>query len=96
MCAGDIAEEHNRLQRALQLLLMLLPAENRSLLSDVLQLLHLAASHESTNKMSADNLATLFTPHLLCPRKVGHLSFSDMPISCKYILCNPSFNQTKY
>jgi len=59
-----------RLLRALQLLLLLLPTENRVLLQDVLQLLHLTASHEGKNKMSADSLATLFTPHLLCPRKV--------------------------
>lgn len=60
----------NRLLRALQLLFLLLPAENRILLKDVLQLLHLTASHERKNKMCADSLATLFTPHLLCPRKV--------------------------
>jgi hypothetical protein len=59
-----------RLLRALQLLFLLLPTENRVLLKDVLQLLHLTASHEGRNKMSADSLATLFTPHLLCPRKV--------------------------
>jgi hypothetical protein len=59
-----------RLLRALQLLLLLLPTENRVLLKDVLQLLHLTASHEGKNKMSSDSLATLFTPHLLCPRKV--------------------------
>jgi len=59
-----------RLLRALQLLLLLLPTENRVLLKDVLQLLHLTAGHEGKNKMSADSLATLFTPHLLCPRKV--------------------------
>jgi hypothetical protein len=60
-----------RLLRALQLLLLLLPTENRVLLQDVLQLLHLTASHEGKNKMSADSLATLFTPHLLCPRKLS-------------------------
>jgi hypothetical protein len=59
-----------RLLRALQLLFLLLPTENRVLLKDVLQLLHLTAKHEGKNKMSADSLATLFTPHLLCPRKV--------------------------
>jgi len=60
----------SRLLRALQLLFLLLPPENRVLLKDILQLLHLTASHEGKNKMSADSLATLFTPHLLCPRKV--------------------------
>jgi hypothetical protein len=60
----------SRLLRALQLLFLLLPVENRVLLKDILQLLHLTASHEGKNKMSAESLATLFTPHLLCPRKV--------------------------
>lgn len=70
----------NRLLRALQLLFLLLPTENRVLLKDILQLLHLTASHEGKNKMSADSLATLFTPHLLCPRKVQlhqHMKISD-------------------
>ncbi|XP_044738330.1 rho GTPase-activating protein 19 [Chrysoperla carnea] len=60
-----------RLLRSLQLLLLLLPVENRVLLKDVLELLNLVASYESQNKMSADSLATLFTPHLLCPRKLS-------------------------
>ena len=62
----------NRLQQALQLLLLLVPTENRILLKDILQLLHLTASYESRNKMSSESLATLFTPHLLCPRKVKY------------------------
>ncbi|KAJ4439220.1 hypothetical protein ANN_07339 [Periplaneta americana] len=69
MCGGQSSE--GRLLRALQLLFLLLPVENRVLLKDILQLLHLAASHEERNKMSADSLATLFTPHLLCPRKLS-------------------------
>jgi hypothetical protein len=67
--SGDQNRE-SRLLRALQLLFLLLPTENRVLLKDILQLLHLTANHEGKNKMSADSLATLFTPHLLCPRKV--------------------------
>lgn len=62
--------QESRLLPALQLLLLLLPYENRSLLKDVLDLLHLTASYEHSNRMSADNLATLFTPHLVCPRKL--------------------------
>ncbi|KAJ8880528.1 hypothetical protein PR048_016998 [Dryococelus australis] len=75
---------HNRLllQNSEQLLLLLLlPEENRALLRDLLRLLHLAASRPS-NKMAADTLATLFTPHLLCPRKLSpeefHLSAQTM------------------
>lgn len=54
----------------MQLLLLLLPYENRRLLKTLLRLLHLTTSHVATNRMSAQNLATLFTPHLICPRKV--------------------------
>lgn len=55
----------------MQLILLLLPQENKMLLKDLLDLLHLTASFEHKNKMSADSLATLFTPHLLCPRKLS-------------------------
>ncbi|KAF5302710.1 hypothetical protein FQR65_LT08452 [Abscondita terminalis] len=60
-----------KLLHALQLLLLLLPSENRILLKDVLELLNFTASYERCNKMSADSLATLFTPHLLCPRNLS-------------------------
>ncbi|KAK4883467.1 hypothetical protein RN001_006786 [Aquatica leii] len=60
-----------KLLHALQLLLLLLPSENRILLKDVLDLLNFTASYERCNKMSADSLATLFTPHLLCPRSLS-------------------------
>lgn len=63
--------QESRLLTALQLILLLLPLENKLLLKDLLELLHLTASYEAKNKMSADSLATLFTPHLLCPRKLS-------------------------
>lgn len=59
-----------RLLQSLQLLLLLLPSTNRTLLHDLLLLLHLTAL-EPQNKMSAGSLATLFTPHLLCPRRLS-------------------------
>lgn len=59
-----------KLLEALQLLFLLLPNENKILLKDILGLLNLTASYEEFNKMSSDNLAKLFTPHLLCPRKL--------------------------
>lgn len=71
LCGGVSAPNEPRLLRSLQLLLLLLPAENRVLLKDVLELLNLVASYEHSNKMSSDSLATLFTPHLLCPRKLS-------------------------
>lgn len=45
--------------------------ENKVLLKDILDLLHLTMSFEAQNRMSADNLAKLFAPHLLCPRKLS-------------------------
>ena len=60
-----------RLLRSLQLLILLLPDNNALLLKHVIDLLHATAKSAGQNKMSAENLATLFTPHLLCPRKVS-------------------------
>lgn len=60
-----------KLLEALQLILLLLPSENKVLLRDILDLLHLTAQYEDNNKMSPENLAKLFTPHLLCPRKLS-------------------------
>lgn len=54
----------------LQLLFLLLPQENSLILHDVIKLLNTTVVYQETNKMSADNLATLFTPHLICPKKV--------------------------
>ncbi|XP_052863553.1 uncharacterized protein LOC128270187 [Anopheles cruzii] len=59
------------LLNALQLLLLLLPEENHSLFRCIIDLLYQTVQHQATNKMSAVNLATLFTPHLICPRKLS-------------------------
>lgn len=55
---------------SLQLLCWLLPTENRTVLDHLITLLHKAAKMESTNKMTAVTLATLFTPHLICPKEL--------------------------
>lgn len=55
---------------ALQLLLLLLPPANRSLLKLLLDLLHHTARQQERNKMSAFNLALMFAPHVLWPRHV--------------------------
>nr|CAI5829270.1 unnamed protein product [Callosobruchus analis] len=60
-----------KLLEILQLLVLLLPPENRELLGDILNLLNLTASFHSYNKMDTDNLAKLFMPHLLCPRNLS-------------------------
>lgn len=59
-----------RLLHTVQLLLLLLPLENRLMLNDITDMLNEITKFESVNKMSAESLATLFTPHLICPRKV--------------------------
>ncbi|XP_058822013.1 serine-rich adhesin for platelets isoform X2 [Topomyia yanbarensis] len=67
----SIAVREDRLLNAIQLLFLLLPKENSILLKSIIDMLHTTIQHEATNKMSADNLATLFTPHLICPRKLS-------------------------
>ncbi|XP_076141450.1 rho GTPase-activating protein 19 [Alosa pseudoharengus] len=56
--------------QALQLLLMLLPPANRSMLKLLLDLLYQTAKHQDKNKMSASNLALMFAPHIIWPKKV--------------------------
>lgn len=78
----QIAELHNsnqiefnqtketRILHSIQLMLLLLPLENRSLFYDIINMLNETTKYESSNKMSSESLATLFTPHLICPRKL--------------------------
>ncbi|XP_058169233.1 nuclear pore complex protein DDB_G0274915 [Anopheles ziemanni] len=68
---AQLVRREDRLLNALQLLLLLLPEENNTLLRCIIELLNRTIQYEATNKMSAENLATLFTPHLICPRKLG-------------------------
>lgn len=56
---------------ALQLLFMLLPPANRSLLKLLLDLLYQTAKQQDKNKMSAFNLALMFAPHIIWPKNVG-------------------------
>ena len=53
---------------ALQLLLLLLPTNNRKVLRAVFDLLLQVAKRQKENKMNAANLAAMFTPHLIWPR----------------------------
>ncbi|XP_063992154.1 uncharacterized protein LOC135170350 [Diachasmimorpha longicaudata] len=71
LCSTDSSTNESRLLGSLQLLLLLLLPANRILLKHLLKLLHKTASFESSNKMNCDTLATLFTPHLMCPRKLS-------------------------
>ncbi|CAL7945757.1 unnamed protein product [Xylocopa violacea] len=82
--SSDVSTNDARLLRSLQLLLLLLPSINRVLLKCVLNLLNKTASFESSNKMNCDTLATLFTPHLMCPRKLSPeaLHINSQNLSC--------------
>ncbi|XP_078043397.1 uncharacterized protein LOC144473420 [Augochlora pura] len=81
---SDTRSNDARLLRSLQLLLLLLPCMNRILLKHVLTLLNKTASFECNNKMNCDTLATLFTPHLMCPRKLSPeaLHINSQNLSC--------------
>ncbi|KAM6939607.1 rho GTPase-activating protein 19 [Xenentodon cancila] len=65
---------------ALQLLLLLLPQANRSLLKLLLDLLYHTAKQQDKNKMSAFNLALMFAPHVLWPR---HMTAGDLKDNLK-------------
>ncbi|KAM8852149.1 rho GTPase-activating protein 19-like [Synchiropus picturatus] len=60
---------------AFQLLIMLLPPANRSLLKLLMDLLYHTARNQHINKMSAINLATMFAPHIIWPK---HVLASDL------------------
>ncbi|XP_076628840.1 uncharacterized protein LOC143345518 [Colletes latitarsis] len=84
LCSSDANGNDAKLLRSLQLLLLLLPSMNRILLKYVLTLLNKTASFECKNKMNCDTLATLFTPHLMCPRKLSPeaLHINSQNLSC--------------
>lgn len=68
--AGERLKKELHVLRSIQLLLLLLPDENRQLLQHITDILHAVALKQSLNKMGPDNLATLFAPHLICPRNL--------------------------
>ncbi|XP_075904990.1 rho GTPase-activating protein 19 isoform X2 [Nelusetta ayraudi] len=73
---------------ALQLLLLLLPPANRSLLKLLLDLLHHTARQQERNKMSAFNLALMFAPHVLWPR---HMTAADLKDNLKKLNSTMAF-----
>ncbi|XP_037327909.2 rho GTPase-activating protein 19 isoform X2 [Pungitius pungitius] len=62
---------------ALQLLFLLLPQANRSLLKLLLDLLYHTARQQDKNKMSAFNLALMFAPHVVWPRNMTATDLKD-------------------
>ena len=67
---------------SLQLLLLLLPTNHRKVLRAVFNLLLQTAKYQKENKMNAANLATVFTPRLICQRTAKaadiHSNVSDL------------------
>lgn len=70
LCNNLDNSKETRLIHSLQLLLLLLPKENYDLLKDIIEMLNKTIKFVGSNKMSASSLATLFTPHLICPKKL--------------------------
>lgn len=83
--------KESRLLYCIQLLLLLLPLENRSLFHDIINMLNETTKYESSNKMSSESLATLFTPHLICPRKLSpealHSISQNMSGLISFMIC---------
>jgi hypothetical protein len=69
LCMLDMQCDSKRLQ-TMQLLVQLLPVEHATLLRHLVSLLH-SVTLEPANRMTADNLAILFVPHVIVPRKVS-------------------------
>lgn len=64
--------DKERQVEAFQLLFLILPSANRSLLKLLLDLLYHTARNQQINKMSAINLATMFAPHIIWPKNVRY------------------------
>ncbi|XP_031589797.2 rho GTPase-activating protein 19 isoform X2 [Oreochromis aureus] len=73
---------------ALQLLFLLLPQANRSLLKLLLDLLYHTAKQQDKNKMSSFNLALMFAPHVLWPR---HMTAGDLKDNLKKLNSSMAF-----
>ena len=69
MCWFSGMRDESKQMQCLQLLIQLLPMENFHLLQHLLCLLTKVTKQPQT-KMTAENLAILFTPNLIVPRKV--------------------------
>ncbi|XP_055390348.1 uncharacterized protein LOC129619229 [Condylostylus longicornis] len=67
---GEKLNKVNHFLNSMQLLVLLLPNENRILLEDIISMLYETSKYEQYNKMSPDTLALLFSPHLMCPRNL--------------------------
>ncbi|CAD7011646.1 unnamed protein product [Ceratitis capitata] len=96
---GTLTRPHNpeRIKReqhllnSIQLLLLLLPDENRQLLQHIIEILHAVSTFQNQNKMTPENLATIFAPHLICPRNLPpealHYISKTMSSIIAYMVC---------
>ncbi|RXN02384.1 rho GTPase-activating protein 19-like [Labeo rohita] len=82
------APDKERQIEALQLLLMLLPTANRTLLKLLLDLLYHTAKQQDKNKMSAHNLALMFAPHVIWPK---NMNASDLQENLKKLNSGMAF-----
>lgn len=71
------APNKERQIESLQLLFLLLPPTNRSLLKLLLDLLYHTAKLQDQNKMSTFNLALMFAPHVLWPKNMNANDLKD-------------------
>lgn len=67
----------DRQLKSTKLLLLLLPSDNYRLLKYLLLLLYQIQNAQDKNRMSSENLATLFAPHVICPRKMSPETLRD-------------------
>ena len=73
---GERQRAKEKQVKSLQLLMLLVPRENAVLLESLFDLLHRAANVPE-NKMSATSLGVVFSPSILCPRKVCNDFYFD-------------------
>lgn len=65
-----ISKQENKLKYVC-LVLQMMSAAHYRIAHAVFAMLHEVALHASTNLMGADNLGSVFAPHMLCSKKVG-------------------------
>jgi len=71
MSPDEVMVAEEKQVACVQLLFQLIPEVNLALLRDLFPFLSNVAKNEAENKMNATNLGTLFSTHILCPRKLS-------------------------
>ncbi|XP_036368786.1 rho GTPase-activating protein 19-like isoform X2 [Octopus sinensis] len=73
-CKLENDKKREKVLKAIQLLILLLPKENTLLLECLLDLLSKVVT-EKKNRMTTKSLGTIFAPHFLCPRNLSPSEF---------------------